>query len=154
MENVISDLSFIDRVVLSCVCSQCVISSWGSGTKPLHFPAIRTQSPLLRSEMRICTEIGKYACSTRKSSLQLSSALSPSADLNYRVSHTQLSLPEWFNSWRMRVNSRGTLQMNAAYKRSGWLRLFNRNLRASLPQLYIHVAAFTSPQHFILKGTS
>lgn len=64
MENVISDLSFIKSIEL-CVFSQfSVISSWGSGTKPPHYPAIRTQSPLLRSEMRIRTEIGKYACST------------------------------------------------------------------------------------------
>lgn len=152
MENVISDLSFIKSIEL-CVFSQfSVISSWGSGTKPPHYPAIRTVSPPpVRNanpygNRKICLQhLGKVSYNSPPHTLPVQLQMN-------RVSLTQLSLPEWFNCWRMRVNGRGTLQISAAGKRSGWLRLFCWNLRASLPQLYLHVAAFTSPQHFALKG--
>ncbi|XP_050979290.1 sodium/calcium exchanger 1a isoform X3 [Labeo rohita] len=50
----------------------------------------------------------------------------------------------------MRVNGRGTLQMSAAVKRSGLLRL----LSAESPSVttHLHVADFTSTLHFSLKG--
>lgn len=149
MDNVIAGTYLASQIEYWVVCalSVSVINSWVTGTKPPHCP--RTASP---PPVRHVNPYGNLLSALRKSSLQLSAAHSASAALNEsRVSHSSRC---WNGSapggceWTVAVLCKRALPVNGPLD---W-GCFCRNLRASLPQFYLHVAAFTSTQHFSLKG--
>lgn len=124
MDNVISGTYLASQIEYWVVCalSVSVISSWESGTKPPHCPSTASPPPVRHAnpygKRKICLQhLGKVVYNSPPHTL-------PAQLWMNRVSHTQLSLLEWFSSWRMRVNGRGTLQTSATGKRSAWLRLF------------------------------
>lgn len=147
MDIVISGTYLVSSSIEMCVLSVSVLSALG-GLARSHYPNIASPPPVRHANpygnRKISLKhLGKVAYNSPPHTL-------PAQSWMNRVSHTQLSLPEWFNYWRMRVNGRGTLQMSAAVKRSGWLRLFS----AESPSVttHLHVVDFTSTLHFSLKG--